>query len=216
MGYFLLPEDTEFTKTFYGRQYFNMNVTYKILSDYGHESNLEGYKMAFGGFQSASIHTDKLSFTDRIKMIYTFIKTFYDVINIDKITGNSFKTINDRYRADFNKDLKSLTDKEIIDYFDLIDELIKNDKSLIIGGSMNFNYWKLGEMLKGFEDIEKPDDVLNQLVTGTSNIISANQNFELIHLAGYVKDNGLEFLLELVLKFLSCYRRINTSQPPDH
>ncbi len=199
MEYVLLPEDTEFTKTFYGRQYFNMNVIYKTLSDYGLDPNSsgEGYKMAIGGFQPILIENlGKMSFTERIKMIFAFIKTFYNVINIDKISENSFKTISDRYRTDFNKDLKNFTDKEVIEYFDSMDELTKNDITLIIGGGLNFNYWELRKLIKSFADIEHPDDIVNQLVTGTNNIITANQNLELIRLAGYVKDNGLESLLE--------------------
>jgi hypothetical protein len=35
MGYKLLPEDTEFTRAFYGRLYFNMNISIKIVSDFG-------------------------------------------------------------------------------------------------------------------------------------------------------------------------------------
>jgi rifampicin phosphotransferase len=197
MGYFLLPEDTEFTKTFYGRQYFNMNIIFKILSDYNSDPDGEGYKMSFGGCHPSLIkNLDKLSIIDRIKMVFTFIKTFYNVINIDRISENSFKTISDRYRADFNKDLKNLTDKEDIEYFDSLDELIKNDITLIIGGGLNFNYWELRKIVKSFADIEKPDDIINQLTTGTNNIVSANQNLELMRLAGYVKDNGLESLLE--------------------
>ena len=51
-------------------------------------------------------------------------------------------------------------------------------------------------MLKRYADIEKPDDIINQLVTGTNNIISVNQTLELMRLAGYAKDNGLESVLE--------------------
>jgi hypothetical protein len=84
--------------------------------------------MALGGFQPIFIENlDRLSFIERIKMKFAFIKTLYNVTNIDKISENSFKTIHDGYRADFNKDLKNLTDKEAIEYFDLTDELIKND-----------------------------------------------------------------------------------------
>ncbi len=191
MAYKLLPEDTEFTKVFYGRLYFNINTQIKMVSDFG--SDPEMLKMSFGGFQPVLIENpDKLSIIDRTKMMFTFIKTFYNIININKITDYSFKMRSDRYRTDFDKNLKSLTDKEAIEYFDSLDELTKNDLTLIIGGGMNFNYWELRKMLISFVDIEKPDDIINQLVTGTNNIISANQTLELMRLAGYAKDNGLE------------------------
>lgn len=197
MGYTLLPEDTEFTKAFYGRLYFNMNITLKIISDFGSDPDGDSYKMSFGGFQPNLIENDKLSFIEKIKMKFAFIKTFYNVINIDKLSNKSFKTISDIYRAEFNKDRKNITDKEIIENFDYVIELIKKyDLTLIIGGGLNYNYWELRKLLKSFPDIEKPDDVINQLVTGTNDIISANQNLELMRLAGYVKDNGLESLLE--------------------
>jgi hypothetical protein len=169
MGYLLLPEDTEFTKTFYGRLYFNMSIQLKIMADFGSDPDGESYKMSFGGFQPNLIENDKLSFTGRIKMMFAFIKTFYNVINIDRLSNESFKTINERYRAEFNKNPKSITDEEIIENFDYVTELIKkNDLSVIIGGGLNFNYWELRKLLKSFADIEKPDDVINQLVTGTN------------------------------------------------
>lgn len=195
MGYKLLREDTEFTKVFYGRFYFNMDIMIKMISDFG--SDPEMLKMSTGGFQPILIENlDKLSFIDRIKMMFTFIKTFYNVININKITDYSFKMRSDKYRTDFDKNLKNLTDNEALEYFDSLDELTKNDLTLIIGGGMNFNYWELRKLLKSVVDIEKPDDIINQLVTGTNNIISANQTLELMRLAGYVKDNGLESVLE--------------------
>ncbi|HEY9245783.1 MAG TPA: PEP-utilizing enzyme, partial [Candidatus Methanoperedens sp.] len=184
------------TKTFYGRVYFNMNLSLKMLSDFGTVAG-EDYKMAFGGFHPNVIENlDKLSLFDRVKMTFAFIKTFYSTINIDKISGNSFKTAHDKYRTDFNKDLKNFTDKESIEYFDSMDELIKNDISLIIAGTTNYYYSELRKLLKTFTDIENPDDIINQLATGMNNIITANQNLELMRLAGYVKDNGLESLLE--------------------
>lgn len=195
MGYKLLSENTEFTKVFYGRLYFNMNIMIKMISDFG--SDPEMLKMSTGGHQPILIENlDKLSIIDRTKMASTFIKTFRNITNINKITDYSFKMRSDRYRMEFDKDLKSLTDKEAIEYFDSIDELTKNDLTLIIGGGMNFNYWELRKLLKNCKNIEKPDDIINQLVTGNNNIISANQTFELMRLAGYVKSNGLENILE--------------------
>lgn len=195
MGYLLLPEDTEFTKTFFGRLYFNMTISLKIMADFGSDPDGESYKMSFGGFQPNLIEHDKLSPVERIKMMFASIKTLYNVINIDKISNKSFKMISDIYRIEFNKDPKSLTDKEIIDNFDYGIELIKNDLTVIITGGLTYNYWELRKLIKSF-DIKHPDDILSQLVTGTNNIISANQNLELMRLAGYVKDNGLESLLE--------------------
>jgi pyruvate,water dikinase len=172
-----------------------MDIMIKMISDFG--SDPEMLKMSTGGFQPILIENlDKLSFMDRTKMMFTFIKTFYNVININKITDYSFKMRSDKYRTDFDKNLKNLTDNEALEYFDSLDELTKNDLTLIIGGGMNFNYWELRKLLKSSVDIEKPDDIINQLVTGTNNIISANQTLELMRLAGYVKDNCLESVLE--------------------
>ncbi len=114
MGYALLPEDTEFTKTFYGRLYFNTTIGLKIISDFGSDPDGEGYKMSFGGFQPNLIENDKLSFIEKIKMKFAFIKTFYNVINIDKISKASFKTISDRYRAEFSKDPKNSLIKRLL------------------------------------------------------------------------------------------------------
>jgi hypothetical protein len=50
-------------------------------------------------------------------MMFASIKTLYNVINIDKISNKSFKIISYIYRIEYNKDPKSLTDKEIIDNF---------------------------------------------------------------------------------------------------
>jgi hypothetical protein len=66
---------------------------------------------------------------------------------------------------------------------------------LIVGGFATYSYRELRKFLKSL-NVENPDDVINQLVTGTNNIISANQSLELMRLAGYVKDNALESLLE--------------------
>ena len=195
MGFIFLPEDTEFTRVFYGRLYFNVNFSMKMMSDWG--SDTRSIKFTYGGFQPDSIENlEKLSFFGRIKMIFPFVKTLSNVINIDKISNNSFKTIGDRYRTDFNKNLKNLTDKEAIEYFDSVEKLAKSDLTLIIVGALSFNYWELRKLLKKIVNIEKPDDIINQLVTGTNNIVSANQNLELMRLAGYLKDNSLEYLLE--------------------
>jgi phosphohistidine swiveling domain-containing protein len=195
MWYKLLREDTEFTKVFYGRLYFNMNVMMKMVSDFGLDPEMT--KMSYGGFHPTLIENhDKLSISDRIKIMFSVIKSVYYVTNINKITDNSFKMRNDRYRTDFNKNLKNLTDKESLEYFDSLDELTKNDVTLIVVSGLNYNYWELRKLLKSIVDIENPDDIINRLVTGTNNIISANQTLELMRLAGYVKDNGLESELE--------------------
>ncbi|SNQ60060.1 PEP-utilizing enzyme [Candidatus Methanoperedens nitratireducens] len=192
MGY-VLPEDIELIKAFYGRPYFNVNIMMKMTNDYGTDPEI--IKMTMGGFQPIE-KLDKLSFFGQIKMIFTYIKSFILLSNIDKVSKNSFKAISDRYRTDFNRDLRSITDKEAIEYLDSIDELvIKNDLTLIVGGFATYSYRELRKLLKSL-NVENPDDIINQLVTGTDNIISANQNLELMRLAGYVKDNGLESLLE--------------------
>jgi phosphohistidine swiveling domain-containing protein len=194
MGY-VLPEDVEIIKAFYGRPYFNVNIMMKMMNDYG--TDTEVLKMTIGGFQPDSIEDiDKLSFFGRIKMMFTYIKSFILFSNINRVSENSFKAISDRYGTDFNKDLRSITDKEAIEYLDSIDELIiKNDLTLIVSGFATYSYRELRKSLKSL-NVENPDDIINQLVTGTNNIISANQSLELMRLAGYVKDNGLESLLE--------------------
>ncbi len=194
MGY-VLPDDIEIIKAFYGRPYFNVNIMMKMANDYGTDPEI--LKMSMGGFQpDLREDIDKLSFFGQIKMIFTYIKSFILFSNINKVSENSFKAISDRYRTDFNRDLRSITDKEAIEYFDFIDELvIKNDLTLIVGGFATYSYRELRKLLKSL-NIEQPDDVINQLVTGTNNIISANQSLELMRLAGYVKNNGLESLLE--------------------
>jgi phosphohistidine swiveling domain-containing protein len=195
MWYKLLREDTEFTKVFYGRLYFNINITMKMVSDFGLDPEMT--KMTYGGFHPTFMdNLDKLSIIDRIKIMFSYIKTVYIVTNINKITDNSFKMRNDRYRTDFNKNLKSLTDKESLEYFDSLDELTKNDVTLIIVSGLNYNYWALRKLLKSIVDIENPDDIINRLVTGTNNIISANQTLELMRLAGYITTNGLESELD--------------------
>ncbi|CAG1007374.1 MAG: PEP-utilizing enzyme [Candidatus Methanoperedens sp.] len=195
MGYKLLHEDTEFTKVFYGRLYYNMDITMKMVSDFGLDPKMT--KMSYGGFHPTMIENHvKLSIIDRIKIMFSVIKSVYYVTNINKITDNSFKMRNDKYRTDFNKNLKNLTDIEALEYFDSLDELTRNDVTLIIVAGLNYNYWELRKLLKGIADIKNPDDIINQLVTGTNNIISANQALELMRLAGYVKDNGLESELE--------------------
>jgi phosphohistidine swiveling domain-containing protein len=195
MGYKLLHEDTEFTKIFYGRLYYNITVMTKMVSDYGLDQKMP--KMGYGGFHSTMIENpNKLSIIDRINLLSSTIKSVYYVTNITKITNDSFKMRSDKYRADFDKNLKSLTDIEALEYFDSLDELTRNDLALIIVAGLNLNYWELRKLLKGIADIKNPDDTINQLVTGTNNMISVNQTLELMRLAGYVKDNGLESELE--------------------
>ncbi|HWQ95996.1 MAG TPA: PEP-utilizing enzyme [Candidatus Methylomirabilis sp.] len=195
MGYKLIPKDTEFSKTFYGRLYFNVNITLRIMSDFGSDPELA--KMAFGGFQSIELDNQgKLSIIDKTKMIFTFAKIFYNITNINKLTENSFKITRDRYRMDCGKNLKNITDTEVLGYFEFFDDLTTNDLCLIIAGGMNYNYWELRKLLKSVKAIENPDDIINQLVTGTNNIISANQTLEQMRLAGYVKTNSLESELD--------------------
>ncbi len=97
-------------------------------------------------------------------MIFTFAKTFYNITNINKLTDNSFKITSDRYRIDCGKNLKNLTDTEVLGYFEIFDDFTTNDLCLIIAGGMNYNYWELRKLLKSVKAIENPDDIINQLV----------------------------------------------------
>ena len=190
MGYYL-PEDTEFIRVFHGRAYFNMNVMSKIFSDLMSDPDL--MKVSFGGSRSdliENIDVDELSLFGRIKMLPVYIKILLLFNNIDRISEAAFATIRERYRVYSDKDMKTLTDKETPGYIDSMGEMVKSDLTIIITAGVCQSYMVLRDFLKSFMPIEELDDVINQLVTGSGDIITANQNFALMRLAGDAKNDG--------------------------
>lgn len=186
MGY-KLAENTELIKVFNGRLYFNMNILLQISSDFGGDPEL--LKRALGGFQPELIEGIEFrpSLFKRIKMLPASIRTMILLSNIDKLSGENFSKIKKKYGTYSNKDLRELSDKEIIDYFDSLEELIKSDLTIIIASGASVYYWYLREFLKKFVPVEGPDNTVNQLVTGSEDIITANQNLALVRLAGEAK-----------------------------
>ncbi len=186
MGY-SLPEDTEYIKALYGRLYFNMNIWYKTYSDFGADPELS--QKAFGGFQSDSMNglEAKPSFFTRMKMMPAYIKTMLLFSNINKISKENFSIIRKGYERESNIDLRDRSDREIFEYFESTEELSKRDLTIIVGSGTSVSYWYLMEFLKKLVPDEDLDNVLNQLVTGSEGIISANQTLSLIRLAGEAK-----------------------------
>ena len=189
MGY-SLPEDAEYIKAFYGRLYFNMNIWHKTYSDFGADPELS--QRAFGGFQNELMKGlgVKPSFITRMKMAPAYLKTMLLFSNIDKISKENFFIIREGYERKSNIDMRKLPDREMLGYFDYIEELSKRDLTVIIGAGTSTSYWYLMELLKKLVPDEDPDNVLNQLVTGSEGIISANQSLSLIRLAGEAKRDG--------------------------
>jgi len=188
MGY-NLPEDAEYIKAFYGRLYFNMNIWHKTYSDFG--ADPEFSQRAFGGFQSQLMKGfDKPSVFTRIKMVPAYIKTMLLFSNINKISEENFSKIREGYERDSNIDLRKLSDREILGYSESLEELSKNDLTVIIGAGTSASYCYLMEFLKKIMQVEDLDNVLNQLVTGSEGIISANQSILLVRLAGEANGDG--------------------------
>jgi len=187
MGY-SLPEDAEYIKAFYGRLYFNMNIWHKTYSDFG--ADPEFSQRAFGGFQSELMKgLDKPSVFTRIKMVPAYIKTMLLFSNINKIAKENFSKIREEYERNSNINLRNLSDRVILECFESLDELAKNDMTIIIGAGTSASYNYLMEFLKKLVPVEDLNNVLNQLVTGSEGIISANQSLVLIKLAGEAKED---------------------------
>lgn len=185
MGY-SLPEDAEYIKAFYGRLYFNMNIWHKTYSDFG--ADPEFSQRAFGGFQSKLMNGfDKPSVFTRIKMVPAYIKTMRLFSNINKISKENFSMIREGYERYSNIDMRNLSDGEIFGYFESLEELSKRDLTVIIGAGTSASYCYLMEFLKKLVPVEDLNNVLNQLVTGSEGIISANQSLSLVRLAGEAK-----------------------------
>ncbi len=91
--------------------------------------------------------------------------------------------------------------------YSLPEELIKNDLTIIIGSGASVYYWYLREFLKKLVPIEDLDNVVNKLVTGSEDIITANQNLALVKLAGEAKEDGK--VLEAMEEDIdSCYYKL--------
>lgn len=194
MGY-NLPDNAEYIKAFYGRLYFNMNIWYKAYSDFGADPELS--QRAFGGFHDLmkGLETKPSVFT-RIKMAPVYIKTMSLFSNISKISKENFSLIREEYDRHSNIDLRSMSDRDILEYLESLEELSKRDLTIIVSSGTSVSYWYLSEFVKKIMPDEDLDSILNQLVTGSEGIISANQNLSLIRLAGEAKGdrNVLEIL----------------------
>jgi pyruvate,water dikinase len=190
MGY-SLPEDTEIIKVFYGRLYFNTNILLKITSDFGSEPEL--LKMTLGGFQPDLIEgiDYKPSLFRRINMLPAYLKTMLLLNNIDSISEEAFCSTREKYEKDSNRDLRNLSDKELLDYFDSLEDLIKNDLTIIVGAGASVYYWYLRGFLKNLLPVGELENAINQLVTGSEGIITANQNLALMRLAGEAKKDRI-------------------------
>ncbi len=184
MGY-SLPENTEIIKVFYGRPYFNMNILLKTVSDFGSDPEL--LKKSLGGFQPDLLEgiESKSSILGRMKMLPAYIKTMLLLNNIGAISEKTFSVIRKTYEKDLNMDIRAFSDREILDYLSSIEAIVKErELTIIIGAGASVYYWYFREFLKKLVPGEELDNIINQLVTGSKDIISANQNLTLVRLAG--------------------------------
>lgn len=207
MGY-NLPEDIDLVRIFYGRPYFNTNIFLKITSDFGSDTKI--IKMMIGGFQPDLIEGLKLSTYKKIKTLAPiYVKTLPLHNNINKISEENFSIIREQFEANSNKDLIGLSDIELLNYGKFLNKLFLNkDLTLIVSGGASYYYDLLQKFLKTiFVEEEKPDNIINELVTGEGDIISANQTLALVRLAEEGKNS--DKVLEAMEKDIeSCYTKL--------
>lgn len=207
MGY-NLPEDIDLVRIFYGRPYFNTNIFLKITSDFGSDTKI--IKMMIGGFQPDLIEGLKLSTYKKIKTLTPiYVKTLPLHNNINKISEENFSIIREQFETNSNKDLIGLSDIELLNYGKFLNKLFLNkDLTLIVSGGASYYYDLLQKFLKTiFVEEEKPDNIINELVTGEGDIISANQTLALVRLAGEGKNSDTVY--EAMEKNIeSCYIKL--------
>jgi pyruvate,water dikinase len=133
--------------------------------------------------------------------------------NINKISEENFSIIREQFKADANKDIIGLSDKELLNYGEHLQELFLNrDLTLIVSGGASAYYDYLQKFLKTvFVDEEKSDSIVNELITGGGDIISVNQTLTLVRLAGEAKKS--DKVLEAMEKDIeSCYIKLAGTQ----
>ena len=120
----------------------------KMYSDAG--SDPKNLKIFTGGFQPDFIEELKLSPFEMIKIrVPLYIKTLSLYNNINKISEENFSIIREHFKANSNKDLIGLSDKELLDYAEFLnDQFLKRDLTLIVTGGASAYYDFLQKFLK--------------------------------------------------------------------
>jgi pyruvate,water dikinase len=203
-----LPEDEQFIRIFYGRPYFNTNIFLKLLSDFGGDP--EFMERSLGGFQMNLLRDrmERPSFFDRArKMAPVAIRSMLLLKDIDKISKRTFSVFEEKYREGLERDFEKFSDDELLDYLKSLEDILKeNEITMIIGAVARPFSINLRASLDKVGEIGDVDSTINLLMTGLGNIISANQNLELMRLAQEAKSDRQ--VLEILQDSADVYDRL--------
>jgi pyruvate,water dikinase len=183
-----IPLDIEIISVFHGRLYFNITFMQQIAAELGaHPSFLSRY---IGGPAEWSPQSSRTPFIWKavLKKLPIILRIMRLYRRLPVLASNLFAELKDRAMRDKELKIEDMSDKEIIRYFEeLEDYLQKRDITLAIVSAATSSYSMLEWIMRKWVGI-KNQDLISNLLTGLGNIESTQQILKLMGLARIARE----------------------------